>query len=214
VGDILDPPFSVDDYDTIYHLASVVGTGASMQDPLLAYRVNVCGTLKLLESFKGLFIFLSTVGVHEPLKNPYFLSKYVCEEIVRAAPCTYIIFRLANPYGVGSKSVVQKWLDADCVQIFGDGNQTRDFVYIGDAVDIFANPQKLELNKTYNVGTGIATTLNELAELVAELTGKRSIERLPAKGFEIYEPVIKPDIACKTPLKEGLRKCLGKKRAT
>jgi UDP-glucose 4-epimerase len=185
-----------------------------MQDPLLTYKINVCGTLNLLQSFKGLFIFLSTVGVYEPLKNPYFLSKYVCEEILRAAPCTHIIFRLANPYGVGSKSVVQKWLNADRIQIFGDGNQTRDFVYIEDAIDVFANPQKLESNKTYNVGTGAATTLNELAEMIAELTGKKTIEHLPAKGFEIYEPVVKPDIVCKTRLQEGLRKCLEKKRAT
>ncbi len=182
-----------------------------MRDPLLTYKVNICGTLKLLQSFKGLFIFLSTVGVYEPLKNPYFLSKYVCEEAVRVAPCTHIVFRLANPYGVGSRSVVQKWLGADRVQIFGDGSQTRDFVYIEDAVDVFANPQKLEVNKTYNVGTGKATTLNELAELIAKLSGKKSIERLPAKGFEIYEPVIKPDITCKTTLKEGLLKCLEEK---
>ena len=214
VGDILDPPFSVNDYDVIYHLASVVGTGASVQDPALTYRVNVCGTLSLLRSFKGLFIFLSTIGVYEPLKNPYFLSKYVCEEIVRAAPCKHMIFRLANPYGIGSKSVIQKWLEADRIQIFGDGNQTRDFVYIEDAVGIFAHSQKLEPNRTYNVGTGVATTLNELAMLIVKLTGKKSIERLPAKGFEIYEPVIKPDIVCKTTLKEGLLKCLEKKRAT
>jgi len=182
-----------------------------MQNPMATYKVNVCGTLNLVQSFKGLFIFLSTVGVYEPLKNPYFLSKYICEEIVRTAPCKHIIFRIANPYGEGSQSIIQKWLEAERIQIYGDGNQTRDFIYIEDVIDVLANPQRLQLNKTYNVGTGVATTLNDLAEMIVKLTQKKTLEHLPAKGFEIYEPVIKPDITCTTNLKEGLQKCLKKK---
>jgi nucleoside-diphosphate-sugar epimerase len=184
-----------------------------MQNPLVTYKVNVCGTLNLVQSFKGLFIFLSTVGAYEPLKNPYFLSKYVCEEIIRAAPCKHIILRIANPYGEGAKSIIQKWLQAKRIQIYGDGNQTRDFIYIEDLIDVLANPQRLQLNKTYNVGTGVATTLNDLAEMIVKLTQKKIIEHLPARGFEIYEPKIKPDIICRTNLKEGLQKCL-KKRVT
>jgi UDP-glucose 4-epimerase len=209
-GDILSPPISVNDYEIIYHLAGVVGPEAGMLQPLRTYKINVCGTLNLLESFEGLFVFLSTVGVHEPLRGPYFLSKYVCEEIVKSAPCKYIIFRLANPYGKASKSVVQKWLEADKIQIYGDGNQSRDFVYIDDIIEILANPFKLKLNKTYNVGTGVATTMNELAKLIEEVAGKRTIEHLPAREFDIYEPVIKPDIVCKTSLKEGLLRSLAK----
>ncbi|MEM4703879.1 MAG: NAD-dependent epimerase/dehydratase family protein [Candidatus Bathyarchaeia archaeon] len=215
VGDLLDLPVSVDQYDVIYHLASVVGTTVSKQNPIATYKVNVCGTLNLLRSFKGLFIFLSTVGVYDPLKNPYFLSKYVCEEIVRNAPCDHIIFRLANPYGRGSKSVIQKWLETDHIQIYGDGNQKRDFVYIEDVVEILANPQKLKINKTYNVGSGVPITLNELSKLIVKLTGEKTVEYLPAREFEIYEPVIKPDIICKTPLEEGLKKCIEeRKKAT
>ena len=209
-GDILNPPVSANDYDIVYHLAGVVGTGASMRSPIDTYNINVCGTLNLIQSFKGLFIFLSSVGVYEPLRNPYFLSKYVCEEIVRTSPCKHLIFRLANPYGEGSKSVIQKWLKADRIQIYGDGNQTRDFVFIDDIIEILANPLKLRLNQTYNVGTGLPTTLNELAEQIVMLTGKKNVEHLPAKEFEIYEPAIKPDIICKISLEEGLFKCLRK----
>lgn len=191
-----------------------MGTEASMRNPTNTYRTNVCGTLNLVQSFKGLFIFLSTVGVYEPLKNPYFLSKYVCEEIVRAASCKHIIFRLANPYGDGSKSVVQQWLKADNIQIYGDGNQVRDFTYIDDIIDILANPLKLQLSRTYNVGTGVPTTLNELAKRIIALTGDRKIKSLPAREFEIYEPFIRPDVICKTTLKEGLLKCTEKKGFT
>jgi nucleoside-diphosphate-sugar epimerase len=214
VADILYPPDLILQYDTIYHLAGIVGPASSMQNPNNTYKANICGTLKLTESFSGLFVFLSTVGVYEPLKNPYFLSKYVCEEILKTSNCKYIIFRLANPYGVGSKSVIQQWLSGERIQIYGDGNQSRDFVYIDDIIDILKNPQKLELNRTYDIGTGKLTTMNELADLVRELTGKKIIEHLPPKEFEIHTPVKKPDLICPTNLKDGIIKCVEKMKTT
>jgi len=210
LGDVLDTLVTVNEYDIIYHLAATVGTEASLRNPINTYRTNICGTLNLIRSFKGLFVFLSTVGIYEPLKNPYFLSKYVCEEIVGAAHCKHIVFRLANVYGEGSKSVVQKWLKADSIRIYGDGNQVRDFCYIDDIIDVLVNPFKLHLNRAYNLGTGVPTTLNELAKQIIALTGKKKIEHLPAREFEIYEPLIKPDIICKTTLKEGLAKSIEK----
>jgi UDP-glucose 4-epimerase len=211
IGDILSPTINANKYDIIYHLAALIGAEASIQKPVETYRINICGTLNLLKSFKGLFVFLSTAGVYEPLRNPYYLSKHVCEETIRATPCRHLIFRLANLYGEGSKLVIQKWLSMDRIQIYGDGNQTRDFVYIDDAIDALANPFKLELNKTYNLGTGVSTTLNELAKLIIELTGSKKVEYLPARPFEIYEPTMKPDIKCRTTLRQGLLKYLGKK---
>ena len=210
LGDVVSLPISVDKYDIIYHLAAVVYPEVSVRNPLDTYMINICGTLNLVQSFRGLFIFPSTVGVHEPLRNPYLLSKYVCEEIVRAAHCEHMIFRLANLYGEGSKSVVQKWLNADRIQIYGDGNQVRDFTYIGDIIDILTNPLKLQVGRTYDVGTGIPTTLNELAKQITTLTGEKKIDHLPTREFEIYKPFMKPDLTCPTTLKEGLLKCIQK----
>jgi len=214
VGDIQDLDIDVNNYDIIYHFAAFVGVEKSIKDPIETYRVNVCGTLKIVRSFKGLLIFTSTVGVHEPLKNPYYLSKYVDEHIIRAAPCKHIILRLANPYGAGSNSVVQRWLKANSIQIYGDGEQTRDFTYIEDIIQILKNPYILQPNKTYNVGTGIPTTLNELARQIIELTGEKKIEYLPPREFEIYRLFVKPDIKCETTLKEGLKRCLREENFT
>jgi len=211
IGDVLASTIDVNKYDIIYHMAAVIGAEKSIQKPLETYRINICGTLNLLKNFKGLFVFPSTAGVYAPLKNPYNLSKYVCEETIRASPCKHLIFRLANLYGEGSTLVVQKWLTADRIQIYGDGNQTRDFIYIDDVTDTLANPFKLELNKTYNLGSGVTTTLNELVKLIIELKGPKEIEYLPAKPFEIYEPTMKPDIKCRTALREGLLKCSAEK---
>ncbi len=208
VSDLATSSIDPSDYDVIYHLAALVGADASIRKPIDTYRVNVCGTIRLLTRFDGLFIFPSTAGVYDPLKNPYFLSKYVGEEIIRAAPCKHLIFRLANPYGKGSRLVIQKWLTDDQIEIYGDGNQQRDFVYIDDIIEILTNPFRLKLNETYNVGTGVMTTLNELAKLVMKFTGNKKVEYLPAKKFEIYEPTMKPDIKCTTTLEEGLLKSL------
>jgi UDP-glucose 4-epimerase len=208
IDDIASSTIDFSKYDVIYHLAALIGGGASINKPIETYRINICGTINLLRNFKGLFIFTSTAGIYEPLKSPYFLSKYICEEMIRNAPCKHLIFRLANPYGKGSKLVIQKWLATNRIEIYGDGNQTRDFVYIDDVIEILENPFKLKVNETYNVGTGKLTTLNELARLITELKGSKKIDYLPARAFEIYEPTMKPDIKCKTSLKEGLLKIL------
>lgn len=207
-SDVRTYPIHKENYDVIFHLAAVVGTELSIRKPVETYSTNICGTLNVLRDFKGLLVFTSTVGVFSPLKNPYFLSKYVCEEMVKASQCEHLIFRLSNPYGPGSKSVVQKWIESDTIKIYGDGKQIRDFVFIGDLVEILADPFRYESNKTYNIGTGIPVTLNELAQKIVALFGSKKIEYLPAREFEIEEPVIMPDIECKTNIEEGLKKSL------
>ncbi len=209
LGDIVNPSFDVNGYDVIFHLAGIVGSETGVRNPIDTYKINVCGTINLVENFRGLFVLMSSAGVQEPLRNPYFLSKHVSEEIVRAAQCKHVIFRLANPYGVGSNSIVQKWLRTDQIQIYGDGNQTRDFVYIDDVIDVLMRVEDLGLNRTYAIGTGVPTSVNELLVAIGKVTGKtKRVEHLPARKFEIYEPVIKPDILVKTSLREGLEKCV------
>jgi UDP-glucose 4-epimerase len=63
------------------------------------------------------------------------------------------------------------------VKIHGDGNQTRDFTYIDDAVKatILAAKSDRALGEVFNVGTGVETTVNQLAETISFLTGNRVI---------------------------------------
>jgi UDP-glucose 4-epimerase len=94
----------------------------------------------------------------------------------------YTVLALANVYGPrqnphGEAGVVaifsQKLLDREKPFIFGDGSQTRDFVYVDDVVDGFARAAEKGGGLTMNIGTGIETSVQELYDLMAKLTGFR-----------------------------------------
>jgi len=118
---------------------------------------------------------------------PYGVSKYCSEQYLNYFKRLYgierVILRYANVYGprqdpLGEAGVVAiftgKILNNEKPTIFGDGNQTRDYIYVKDVV----NANLLAINGkegVYNIGTGIETSVNELIDIFSELT-KRKIE--------------------------------------
>ena len=88
--------------------------------------------------------------------------------------------RLSNVYGSrqdseGEAGVIaiftQRMMNLETVNIYGNGSQTRDFVYVDDVVDSFELAVNFKDSITVNVGSGISTSINELFELVSEVTG-------------------------------------------
>lgn len=201
-------------WDVVYHLAALADVEESVKNPIETFRTNVCGTINVLKLNYDLLVFPSTVGVYEFAMNPYNLSKFVCEELIKASSKPYIIFRLANIYGEGSKSVVLKFINNSEMTVYGDGDQVRDFTYVDDLIEMLMDVQKLEKNKVYHVGTGEATSVNQVADLVNELMGEKPIIYLPERRFEIRRPVIKADIRCETTLKEGIMKLVAEAKAS
>ncbi|MFA6035257.1 MAG: NAD-dependent epimerase/dehydratase family protein [Myxococcota bacterium] len=125
--------------------------------------------------------------------SPYGLTKQIgelyLEWYARTYGLKYVALRYANIYGprqdpLGEAGVVAiftgRMLEGKSVTIFGDGGQTRDFVFVGDVVR--ANMAALESGHTgsVNIGTGMETSVNEVYRVLAEATGYRA----PA----IYEP--------------------------
>ncbi len=125
------------------------------------------------------------VDERHPIKplSPYGLSKYVGEEYIklynRLYGIEYSILRYANVYGerqnpkgeAGVISIfVNKMLKGERPTIYGDGNQTRDFVYVGDVVDanILAMTWK---NEIVNIGTGKETSVNEIFNVIRSILG-------------------------------------------
>lgn len=199
----------LDGRDVIYHLAAISDVESSVKEPDKAYTTNFGGTVNLLRAFRGeLFVFASSVGVYEAGLNPYLQSKRLAEWAIKKSGNTHVIFRLANVYGPGSRSVVQKFIEGETISIFGDGNQTRDFVFIDDVVDHLMKAEELRHNSTYHVGSGVKTTINRLAYLVREIVGAKTVTYLPLRQFEITHPTVKVDLTCRTNLEEGIRKCL------
>jgi len=116
--------------------------------------------------------------------SPYGITKYVGELYLnfyqRAFGLPYVSLRYANVYGprqdpAGEAGVVAIFIDAmlrgRAPTIFGDGTQTRDFVYVGDVVRANLLAMRSDIVGVFNIGTGIETPVNLLYEKLAQLTG-------------------------------------------
>ena len=133
--------------------------------------------------------------------SPYGVSKYVCELYLqlyhRLYQLDYTTLRYGNVYGPrqephGEAGVVaifaQAMLEGKQPQIFGDGNQERDFVYIDDVVD--ANLLAIDTgdNRAFNIGTGENTSVNRIFESLKGIINYRwGPEHGPARPGDVYQ---------------------------
>jgi len=238
---------SIKKVDFIVHLAALINAHESVQVPKLYHDVNVNGTLSLLKLCRDFkvekLVFASSAAVYgeaqylpinedHPLRplNPYGATKVACEAYISAFHFSYgipaIILRVFNTYGpkqsgayvgVISKFIKRALLGKQLI-VYGDGRQTRDFIYVSDVVEAIMRALESDLEfGIFNVGTGKATSINELAELVKRLTNNKT---LPV----VHEGERSGDIrhscadirrarkllkwAAKVQLKEGLRKTI------
>ncbi|MBO2450303.1 NAD-dependent epimerase/dehydratase family protein [Actinomadura barringtoniae] len=188
--------------EVVCHLAAQVSVRVSVGDPLADARTNVMGTANVLEaaraagSRKAVFTSSCAVyGVPDALPvpadaelrpaSPYAASKVSGEVYARMYTAlhglSHTILTLANVYGPrqtpeGEAGVISIFTDAlltgKPTKVFGDGKQTRDYVYVGDVVDAFARSTGHSGDgMRFNVGTGVQTTDRELHTLVAEAAG-------------------------------------------
>jgi UDP-glucose 4-epimerase len=118
--------------------------------------------------------------------NPYAISKLAIERYLeffhQHYSMNYVIFRYSNPYGerqnpLGNQGVIPIFLNKiknnEKPTIFGDGNSVRDYIYIEDAIDAtLAVVKKNTGCCVFNIGNGKGTTLNELIQIMAEVTDK------------------------------------------
>jgi len=187
----------VDGADIIVHLAANTGVQPSVENPHQDLMTNVIGTFNLLESARAAnlqkFIFASsgaplgeaTPPIHEALaarpKSPYGSSKLACEGYCSSYFHTFglntVSLRFSNVYGPNSghkTSVVAKYIRASLLkerfQIFGDGEQTRDFLFVDDLIDaiILASGATDIGGEVFQVATQKETTIVRLISLIAE----------------------------------------------
>lgn len=114
----------------------------------------------------------------------YGISKLTAEKVLwhfaRSSPAVFTILRPSNIYGerqrpdleAGVISIfINRMLEGDNVVIFGDGNQTRDFIYVSDVVSAVKHVADKRLDGVYNVSTGVETSINLLFEKLAGMLG-------------------------------------------
>lgn len=211
--DDLEKVFSEVKPEVVFHLAAQISVEVSTNNPAMDVKVNVIGTLNLLDLAKKYsvkkFVYSSTGGAiygdnaprptneeaaAEPL-TPYGIDKLCSEKFIRYfsqdGSFKYVIFRFSNVYGPrqnpdGEAGVVailtSRMLQNKASVIYGDGEQTRDYVFVGDIVKGLILALTSEKSDIYNLATGIETSVNTICEKLIKLTQTKTLpEHGPAR---------------------------------
>jgi UDP-glucose 4-epimerase len=227
--------------EVCFHLAAQKDLRVSVARPDHDADVNILGTVRVLEAARELgaqVVFSSTGGAiygecEEPAREdkkreplaPYGTSKLAGEEYLamynRLHGSRHVSLRYGNVYGPrqdphGEAGVVaiffNRLIDGETPTIFGDGKQTRDYIYVGDVVRATLASQAVD-GGVYNVGTGRETSVVELLDLCVRVAGKDvEPEFEPARPGELQRSVLDPGRAVdelgwrpERSLEEGLR---------
>jgi UDP-glucose 4-epimerase len=185
--------------DVVIHLAADTRVIESIADPAHNFESNVIGTFNLLELSRelgvGRIVAASTGGailgdveppVHEQMApqptSPYGASKLMLEGYLSAYSSSYGIstcaLRFSNIYGPRSfhkGSVVAHFfkqvLEGEKLVVYGDGSQTRDYLYVGDLVEGIWTAVQSPAQGAFQLGSGKPTNLNQLIDLMRTVTG-------------------------------------------
>jgi UDP-glucose 4-epimerase len=210
--------------DQVFHLAAQADVNTSVARPDFDADVNVVGTVRVLEAARAAgtsVVFTSTGGAlygecerpateddpKHPL-SPYGTSKLAGEEYLqtwnRLHGMANVVCRLGNVYGPRQLAALEggvvaifldRLRDGEQATIFGDGLQTRDFVFVGDVVEALLAAASAP-GGVFNVGTGIQTSVLELHRRCAEAAGRAGEPLLaPARAGDIRDSVLDPSRA-------------------
>jgi UDP-glucose 4-epimerase len=189
--------------DVVFHLAASVGNKRSIEEPLFDAESNVLGTINVLEAMRrhgvGMIVYSSSAGIfgepqYQPVDeahpcepdSPYGATKLCGEKLalsyMKLHGIRAVCLRYFNVYGENQRfdaygNVIPIFATriarGEPLTIFGDGEQTRDFVDVRDvATANVAAAENPEASGTFNVGTGTAISINRLAEVLREVTGE------------------------------------------
>jgi UDP-glucose 4-epimerase len=185
--------------EVVFHLAASVGNKRSIDHPLIDAEINVLGTLQILEAARkagvrkivtsssaGIFGELKTMPIKEdhPVEpdSPYGCTK-LCEEKLCLAyaklyPIEAICLRYFNVYGPNQRFdsygnaipiFVFRMLRNETLIIYGDGEQTRDFVHVDDVVQAnIKAADSIGFSGALNIASGTSVTINRLVELITK----------------------------------------------
>lgn len=196
----------VAEVEFVFHLAANVGNIRSIKDPYFDMEVNIKGTINLLEACRNSnikrLVYSSSAAIfgearHLPIdeehplnpESPYAVSKLAAEKYcfafykVDGVPVTSL--RYFNVYGPRQESseyanviliFLNRIKDGKPLTIFGDGNQTRDFVFVEDVVEanIRAATQPAAVGEIFNIATGSENSVKQLISILNELSGKEN----------------------------------------
>jgi UDP-glucose 4-epimerase len=187
--------------EAVFHLAASVGNRRSIEHPLADAEINVIGTLNVLEAAREhrlrKIVFSSSAGIFGELKTlpiredhpvepdtPYGSHKLAAEKDCLAYAKLYdleaVCLRYFNVYGPNQRydaygNVIpifaHRLLAGEPITIYGDGEQSRDFINVRDVVEANYRAAMARVSGAFNLGSGSRITINELAALVQSAGG-------------------------------------------
>ena len=208
---------AMDGADVVFHLAASVGNVRSIENPIQDSEVNVIGTLRVLEAARRAgvrkIVFSSSAGIFGELKvlpiredhpvepdSPYGASKLAAEKLCLAYARLYdmeaVCLRYFNVYGINQRydaygNVIpifaHRLLHGLSLIIYGDGEQTRDFISVHDVAQ--ANLLAAEtsgLSGAFNIASGTVITINDLTDLMRDVSGiDTGVEYAPPRKGDV-----------------------------
>lgn len=219
--------FEEEHFDCVIHLAGQTMVDVSVKDPLMDANINLLGTVNILEACRKTgvkrVVFATTAATYGDIEELpilesfetmptsfYGLSKLTVEKYLHLYHglygLDYVALRFANVYGQrqgdgGEGGVIsiftKKFANDEGITINGDGNQTRDFIYVGDIANaIWQAANTTNANTVYNVSTKTEVTINAMVQLLNEISGKGIKPTYgPARTGDIYRSVLSNDKA-------------------
>jgi UDP-glucose 4-epimerase len=215
-AEVVDGLFLAERFERVYHLAAYAAEGLSHFIKRFNYTNNIVGSVNLINASVnydvGCFVFTSSIAVYGAGQTPmseemrpepedsYGIAKFSVEQELAATHemfgLDYVIFRPHNVYGeyqnIGDRYrnvlgiFINQIMQGQPLSIFGDGEQTRAFSYVGDIIPAIADsPDTPEaLGEVFNVGADIPYTVNSLADTVRVAMGvpDHPIVRHPARN--------------------------------
>jgi nucleoside-diphosphate-sugar epimerase len=238
-GDIKDATLvteAVAHVDGVIHLAGVLGTQETIANPLPAAETNILGGLNVLQACAQYDVPLVNIAVGNYwMSNTYSITKNTierfCEMYTKFRGSQMTVVRALNAYGPrqvpvppwGSSRVrkimpsfICRALSGEPIEIYGDGTQIMDMIYVEDVAEILVRALELTnddgAQPTIEAGTGRDTTVNMIAEEVVRNVPDATIKYLPMRPGEEEQSVVKADPDkildlghMLTPLEDGVR---------
>lgn len=208
------------DADVVFHLAAQVGNVLSLQQPQTNIEINAIGTLNVLRCCKELsiksLVYSSSCAIfgetkHMPINedhslnpvSPYGISKLAGEQLclalgpfygIKVASLRYFNVygknQRFNPYGNVLPIFAEKIKKGEPLTVYGDGNQTRDFVDVRDVVAANLLALEREAEGVFNIATGVATTVNTMVKYVTKAAAKKvEVVHAPPRAGEVRHSV-------------------------
>lgn len=215
--------------DGVYHLAAVSSVQTYLSDWTGSARVNLGGTLSVFSAAADAnvpVVYASSAAIYGaatdlPIRedsqpNPIsgygadkLSGEYHARAMAEAAGLNSVGLRFFNIYGPGQSRqsaytgvitiFLDRWLSGDSVLIYGDGTQTRDFIYVGDVVQALMRAMthaQAGHSDVFNICAGTSVSVRDLADGIGRITGRAlSYDFAPARPGEIHASCGCPDKA-------------------